>query len=395
MNEEPLDFSWATYKDPDKVDYFEKILEVNDANSNQVLTKNYERKEPDESSITIKTSNYSIKTKKKSLIVGLSIAASCLIVMNIIAVNKKKLSASNNKTQRNKIETSADIEKSENYVKDSNDEKSISSNGKTNSNIIGENRLYNDEIDYIKSQSNREDHSNIEHSKSFSDLCINVPEKAANYLTEDVYDMVINNFGEYIKKDSSIYGVDPNVVAGLIMVESPDYDINNDYDYHKIGLGQYKGEYFDNDTFITYNFETNEMESYTVHAENLYANPEEQIKMICITLATSAKDYDYNLVAMLEHHNKGCGSVNTSLNKIMEEKGYSSRDEVLLYEDQNEIIKNMPEIGDPRYSYKIAFCANVCIERHAFGDEENIVFKDYENNVDHIINLSINRYQRS
>ena len=236
----------------------------------------------------------------------------------------------------------------------------------------------------------------LDYNVVYSDLCVDVCEKAANYLTDDVYDMVINNFGEYIEKYSKIYGVDPNIIAGLIMVESPDYDINNDYDYHKIGLGQYKGEYFDNEVFKVYNYETKEMEEYEVHVENLYANPEEQIKMICITVEDSLSLYCYNPIAILEHHNKGCGSVASSLDAIMKEYGYSSREEVLKYEDPNEIFRHMPEIGDPRYSQKICYCANRCLDEQVFGDNNHqIVFYDYENNTEHVTNFSVNVMQRS
>ena len=55
----------------------------------------------------------------------------------------------------------------------------------------------------------------------------------------------------------------------------------------------------------------------------------------------------------------------------------------------------MPELGDPRYSYKIAYCANRCLENKVFGETDKLVFKDYNNNTDHIINFSINTMQRS
>ena len=148
--------------------------------------------------------------------------------------------------------------------------------------------------------------------------------------------------------------------------------------------------------FKVYNYDTKSMEEYVVHAEDLYANPEEQIKMICITIQDSLKRYCYNPIAILEHHNKGCGSVAASLDEIMKEHGYSSREEVLTYEDPNEIFRHMPEIGDPRYSQKICYCANECLDRQVFGEgEHQIVFYDYENNVEHVTNFSVNVHQRS
>ena len=403
MNEEPLDFSWATYRDPDKVeDYLVTV-------TNPVKVEN----KPKAGSAVPKTVNKNVVIKKKkskfslrvaSIITGISMTTASLLVINMIGAKAKKLSASEDSKEeaKNVISSALPIESSDIYVEPQvTDDSSININDEetfTNVEPIKEDitvNTYVEEKDYKYEEINKEDHSDLDENTSYSDVCIDVPLKAQNYLTDDVYNMVIDNFGEYISKYSKMYGVDPNVVAGLIMVESPDYDINNDYDYHKIGLGQYKGEYFDNETFKTFNYVTNQMESYTVHVENLYANPEEQIKMICITMATSAKDYNYNLVATLEHHNKGCGSVSTSLESIMNEKGYQSKKDVLKYEDQNEIIKHMPELGDPRYSYKIAYCANRCLENKVFGETDKLVFKDYNNNTDHIINFSINTMQRS
>ena len=395
MNEEPLDFSWATYKDPDKVENYLKEVDTRklaqkdneSRRSTIILNKNINQKSV-QNVKPIKKKQSVFYKKRKEIITALSIAGASLLVINIMNAKVKKLSASDNEKDilETAIETTSPAEKEVAISlpsEDSYEEVKVS----TPIFDVGTNK-YSSEAEYKMEVENKEDHSellNKKDNKVYSDVCIDVPEKAANYLTQDVYDMVINNFGEYIDKYSKMYGVDPNVVAGLIMVESPDYDINNDYDYHKIGLGQYKGEYFDNDTFKTYNYVYGDMESYTVHVENLYANPEEQIKMICITMATSAKSYDYNLVATLEHHNKGCGSVSKSLEAIMEEKGYASKEEVLKYEDQNEIIKHMPDLGDPRYSYKIAYCANECLKNNAFGNENELVFKDHKNNVDHVI----------
>lgn len=403
MNEEPLDFSWATYKDPDKVeDYLVTVTNPVKVENKPRVTSTIPKTVNKNIVIKEKKSRFSLKTA--SIITGISMTTASLLVINMIGAKAKKLSASEDSKEetKNSIETTLPVETNNPYIEsqvtDASAKNITEKPSFVNVEPISDDitlNTYVDEPNYKYEDINKEDHNNIKENITYSDVCIDVPVKAQNYLTDDVYNMVIDNFGDYIAKYSKMYGVDPNVVAGLIMVESPDYDINNDYDYHKIGLGQYKGEYFDNDTFKTYNYITNEIESYTVHVENLYANPEEQIKMICITIATSAKDYNYNLAAILEHHNKGCGSVSTSLESIMNEKGYQSKDDVLKYEDQNEIIKHMPELGDPRYSYKIAFCANKCLENKVFGDADKLIFKDHNNNTDHVINFSINTMQRS
>lgn len=399
-NEEPLDFSWATYKDPDKV---EKYLETYEPKNNVINKKPLNNVKSSVSKKVVKTAKFSISDKQRKTITWISIFVASTMAFNIVSAKAKKISASNDNDTISSIGSGLMIDDSSVKINDIKDEETFTINPEIDNNdtkviehVTPEDEIKdNSFIENKPTQINNINQNIIETNKSYKDVCINVSEKAANYLTDDVYNTIINNYKDSIKKYSEMYGVDPNIVAGLIMVESPDYDINNDHDFHKIGLGQYKGEYFDNDTFTTYNFKKGEMESYTVHADNLYANPDEQIKMICITLATSTKLYDYNLVATLEHHNKGCGSVKDALEDIMIEKGYDNIKEVQNYEDQNEIISHIQKIGDPRYSQKIVYCACKCLENKVFGEKDNIVFKDYENNMEHITNLSYNTMQRS
>ena len=398
MEEQDLDFSWATYRDPDKekdnITTFNKPEHVKHIPENVEKTvMKYEKKE-----VIKKKCRFS--ELKAKLITGLSLTTAALMVANIMHVNAKKLSANDEPENYDYTEFTKSIEgkfsninkvEEETPIVNINEENIVEETKTPIKEELPQENVYNETSYY---EANYE-HFNKDNNYDIKELCINVPEEATKYLTEDVYNTVINNYGQWISKYSKMYGVDPNVVASLIMVESPDYDINNDYDYHQIGLGQYKGEYFDNETFKTYNYDDNVMDSYTVNVNNLYANPEEQIKMICITIATSASDYYYNLAAILEHHNKGCGSLGTCLDYLKGLHGYSSREEVLKYEDQNEIIKNMPKIGDPRYSYKIAYYINMCLEKDAFREEDTIEFKDHESDVDHITYFKINTMQRS
>lgn len=225
---------------------------------------------------------------------------------------------------------------------------------------------------------------------TFKEIDLNMPLKATRYLTDEDYNNVINKFGSTINEYSTMYGVDPNVVASLIMVECPRYEIEKDTDYHQIGLGQYKGEYFDHETFKAYNYVTNEVDSFTVDVEkNLFKNPENQIKLICMTLEESAITYDYNLVAMLEHHNKGCGSVSNALEKIKNEYGYNSKEEVLKYANPELITECINKIGDPNYTYKVCYYIDKCLENHTFNNDDYLTFKDYKTGVDVNISLKI------
>ena len=215
----------------------------------------------------------------------------------------------------------------------------------------------------------------------FKDVCINIPDDATKYLSEVNYNKVINRYGDAIKNYSKEFGVDPNVIAAIIMVENPDYDKDAKEHYYQIGLGQYNGDYFLNQTFTAYNFVDGKKTSYEVTKDNLYNNPDAQIKLLCMLVANSAKEYNYNIVAILENHNKGCGSVNNCLDLLKNERGYNNRREVLDYEDENEIIKNINKIGDPLYSYKVSYYIKMGLDKKTFNKNDYLSFKD-ENTFD-------------
>ena len=340
MENNELDFSWATYKDPDKVSINNDA--VNKVNS---VVKVQSVKKPAPIVKPVTKQNLSFKSKNKKIVMtGMGILTASILVTTMLQLNYKDINSEKVLALANEVSNDVVTETTLAY------EPTIKTSESTIPNIYESNNIQKVEpLEKNVEEINEEEVS----EQNYKEVCINIPDAATKYLGEQNYNKVINNFKDLIDTYSNMYGVDPNVVASIIMVECPDYDINNDRNYYKIGLGQFDGRYFDNETFTAYNFITGEKDKYTVHVENLYQNPENQIKLLCMTIANSAKTYNYNVTAILENHNKGCGSVSNCLNKLKSDYGYSSKDKVLELVDQNEIIKNITQRGDPNYSYKV------------------------------------------
>ena len=363
MENNELDFSWATYKDPDKVSINNDA--VNKVNS---VVKVQSVKKPAPIVKPVTKQNLSFKSKNKKIVMtGMGILTASILVTTMLQLNYKDINSEKVLALANEVSNDVVTETTLAY------EPTIKTSESTIPNIYESNNIQKVEpLEKNVEEINEEEVS----EQNYKEVCINIPDAATKYLGEQNYNKVINNFKDLIDTYSNMYGVDPNVVASIIMVECPDYDINNDRNYYKIGLGQFDGRYFDNETFTAYNFITGEKDKYTVHVENLYQNPENQIKLLCMTIANSAKTYNYNVTAILENHNKGCGSVSNCLNKLKSDYGYSSKDKVLELVDQNEIIKNINQIGDPNYSYKVSYYINMCLEKNEFNNNSFITFKD-------------------
>ena len=375
MDNNELDFSWATYKDPDKV------VEIKKQPSSQTFQPSRQTfqqrpqsiRRPVASTRQVKKQGKRFQTKnKKVMITSMAMLTASIIVASMLQSNYKKVNSDKVLALANEV--------TEDVVADvttlAYEEPSISSAVNENDRKVYESTNYTLPTQPSTTESTSEEVTEMPSIPDYKEVCINIPSEATKYLGEENYNKVINNFKDLIEKYSNMYGVDPNVIASIIMVECPDYDINNDRNYYKIGLGQFDGRYFDNETFSSHNFITGETDKYTVHVENLYQNPENQIKLLCMTIANSAKTYNYNVTAILENHNKGCGSVSNCLNKLKSDYGYNSKDEVLNNVDQNEIIENINKIGDPNYSYKVSYYINMCLEKNEFKNNSFITFVD-------------------
>jgi len=229
---------------------------------------------------------------------------------------------------------------------------------------------------------------------TYKEINANIDAYAVRYCEQIVYDKIMNLFGDDILTFSNMYGVDPIYVASLIMVEVPDYDIEKDDDPSAIGVGQYKGHLFEGDIFTAYNFEKNIYESVTFKTDELLKKPKNQIKLLCMDIARVGAKYDYNLYAMLEHHNKGEGSVGDALDILKEKYNLSSRDEVLKIVDPTEISDVIQKIGDPNYTSKALTYMDMCLKQHAFN-RDTISFQRPNGEPPVVIGININSYSRS
>lgn len=375
MENNELDFSWATTVNPEREkriqsemllekerdEFIDKILYEFDKEETKAEVqevKHNVRAKP------VQKFNVKRKNKLKKIIVSANITVVSILAITLL---------SSHKTEASKI-------KLEKLASDLENNPKIESMVDTGVTLVDNSKdeVFSNYVDNI-----------------YRSINLEMSDAANRYLTLIDYDKIIVPFRDYIEKYSNEYGVDPNVIAGMILVESPDYDISNDRDFNKIGLGQYKGEYFDNEVFKAYNFVTGQNDSFVFRAEELYQNPEEQIKFLCMDVANTSTMYDYNLVAMFEHHNKGYGSVQSVLEKIKNEYGYDSKKSVLENADPDLIIKNINNIGDPNYSYKVLSCANLCLENSEFGYSDCVKFKNAKTNEEVNINIEPISHKRA
>ena len=111
-------------------------------------------------------------------------------------------------------------------------------------------------------------------------------------------------------------------------------------------------------------------------------------------VASAAKKYDTNLYAMLEHHNKGRGSVLDALEVLRNKYNLQSNDEVLNIVDPTEITEVINKIGDPNYTLKAMTYMKMCLDQNAFGSD-CITFQREDGQSPVYINININSYNRS
>lgn len=191
----------------------------------------------------------------------------------------------------------------------------------------------------------------------------------------DSYDYVLDRYYEPINRYGNMYGVDPAIIAALIMQESGTDD--SDYyqtNYNALGLGQINCSFFDNYTFHIYNYELGDYEDYTCTYEKLKNDRDEQIKVIAIMLQDSANRYNGNLAAMLISYNQGSGTLSNVVKNVISNTDYDSFDEVLDADDITIIpAYNFYTYGDPNYFSKVVTFINYELENNAFGNSTAII----------------------
>ena len=212
------------------------------------------------------------------------------------------------------------------------------------------------------------------------------------YTYQENYDKMMNNYYSYYVTYGEMYGIDPAILAAMTMQEGGVYDPNASEEYYRIGLGQVNGNIWDGVTVSCYNYNTNTEERYTISATNLYNNPIEQIKCLAIMMQQNARDCSYNLPAMIEEHNKGCGSIATALSNLRRDYPGYSNSEILNLEDPTLIERYVYCPGaDPEYLDKILTYLDMILDNNAFG-REYVYVRSADGNV-YTYNINIERTQ--
>lgn len=191
------------------------------------------------------------------------------------------------------------------------------------------------------------------------------------------YDYVMSNYGDIINKYGNRYGVDPSVIASLIMVEcgNSKADQSSQHNYAALGLGQVNCKLFENQVFHIYDYETKTYEDYKFKSFNLEDNHDEQVKFIAIMLQYYSRKYSGNLNAMLVSYNQGMGTVSNIINKVIKETDFDSVMDVLNSENTTLISSyNTYKYGDPEYFNKVSTYLNYTLSKS--GNQAKIYFNE-------------------
>lgn len=205
----------------------------------------------------------------------------------------------------------------------------------------------------------------------------------------DAYNRVIDNYYDDILEFGITYGIDPAIIAAMMMEEGgTEYNPNAEEKYSAIGFGQVNGNIWNNYTFHVFNYNTCEYEYYTLDVNNIKNNPREQIKLMAIMLQTSAVTYNGYFSAITEDYNKGCGTVSNITSNILSSGDYQSKEDI--YSSDNALLifeYNTYTLGDPEYTNRIVTYMDLILENEVFGKNyASIVLPDgnvynYQTNV--------------
>ena len=186
----------------------------------------------------------------------------------------------------------------------------------------------------------------------------------------EVYEYIMNNYYDDILEYGITYGIDPSIIAALMMQEGSNiYDPTQPEDYYKIGFGQVNGSIWDGQSITVYNFVTQSYETYKINVMLLYNNPKEQIKLIAIMLQDNAVRYSGNLNAMFICYNQGMGTVSNIANSIVSSNPeYDNKVDVYTAIDPLLLDNaNTYTYGDPEYSEKLFTFMDYILTNEDFG----------------------------
>ena len=211
-NEEPLDFSWATYKDPDqaifvipKVSSQKTPEQIESERFIEELLKEKELPKQEKSLPPKKSSKFRFVKDKKMIITALSMTTASLMLitaMKISASSKKSLkeeainNLANYYEQKDTTEEYADQEFAKEVEEEFAKSLEIVEEPQESSEAIP-NTLTEEEKNELNIQlqeNKKKENNSFDNNIVYSDLCVDVCEKAANYLTDDVFDMVSRSF---------------------------------------------------------------------------------------------------------------------------------------------------------------------------------------------------------
>ncbi len=185
----------------------------------------------------------------------------------------------------------------------------------------------------------------------------------------DAYNRIIDNYYDDIVKYGEMYGIDPAIIAALMMEEGgTTYDPNAEENMGAIGFGQVSSSDWNNHEFNTYNFITGEYDYYKLDVNDLKNNPTKQIEAIARMLQESAIRYHGNFSAITVCYNQGCGTVANITNNLINSGDYSSSMDVYNNENALLIFENDPyTYGNKDYTNRIVTYLDEILKNEVFG----------------------------
>ena len=206
----------------------------------------------------------------------------------------------------------------------------------------------------------------------------------------DSYQYILDRYSEPINKYGNRYGIDPAIIAALIMEEVGDQDYESyQTNYSCLGLGQVNCNYFEDEVFHTYNFDADCYEDYRFKYEYLKNDRDEQIKAIAIFLQFYANRYNGNLYLMFIAYNQGMTSADNIVKMAMSDLGYEKED-IYNIEDVSILQNYNPyKYGDPEYYPKLVTFLNFILKEEVFNsDTARIILPEEENPIEYRVSLT-------
>jgi len=197
------------------------------------------------------------------------------------------------------------------------------------------------------------------------------------------YDKIISNLKPYCMSYGTRYGVDPNLLAALMMTEAGgnEFNIDDDHNYYAVGYLQLNGGIWDGETLKVYDFVDKCDKVYTIDANGIMGNSEKQVECFAIMLQDYARKDNYNICAMIEEHNKGCGTLESAIESLKGQYPGKSVYDILSDADASLVETTINKsIGDGEYYNKTMGYVRMLLDNHEFTDKDYITIYDRNSN---------------